>query len=52
MSLKLADLPQDFIDEYKLQYKKTKYGYVYLETQKGVLQDIDNTIAISYCSSL
>ena len=31
MRLKIAELPQDFIDEYKLQDKKTKDGYMYLE---------------------
>ena len=31
MRLKKAELPQDFIDEYKLQNKETNYGYVYLE---------------------
>ena len=31
MRLKIAELPQDFIDEYKLQNKETKDGYVYLE---------------------
>ena len=36
MRLKIAELPQDFIDEYKLQDKKTKDGYVYLETRKGM----------------
>ena len=36
MRLKIAELPQDFIDEYKLQNKETKYGYVYLEIRKGV----------------
>ena len=34
MRLKIAELPQDFIDEYKLQDKKTKDGYVYLEIRK------------------
>ena len=32
----IADLPQDFIDEYEIQNKETKYGYVYLEIRKGV----------------
>ena len=36
MRLKIADLPQDFIDEYKLQNKETKYGYIYLEIQRGM----------------
>ena len=36
MRLKIAELPQDFIDEYKLHDKTAKYGYVYLEIQKGV----------------
>ena len=34
MRLKIAKLPQYFIDEYKLQEKKTKDGYVYLEIRK------------------
>ena len=34
ISLKIAELPQDFIDEYKLHNKTTKYGYVYLELRK------------------
>ena len=41
MRLKIAELPQYFINEYKLQDKKTKYGYVYLEIRKcvyGLLQ--------------
>ena len=36
MRLKIAELPQDFIDEYKLQNKETKYGYVYLEIRRGM----------------
>ena len=36
MRLKIAELPQDFIDEYKLHYKATKDGYVYLEIRKGI----------------
>ena len=32
----IAELPQDFIDEYKLQNKETKDGYVYLEIRKGM----------------
>ena len=36
MRLKIAELPQDSIDEYKLQNKETKNGYVYLEIRKGV----------------
>ena len=36
MRLKIAELPQNFIDEYKLQDKKTKDGYMYLEIQKGM----------------
>ena len=36
MRLKIAELPQDFIYEYKLQNKETKDGYVYLEIRKGM----------------
>ena len=36
MRLKISDLPQDFINEYKLHDKTTKDGYVYLEIRKGV----------------
>ena len=36
MHLKIAELPQDFIDEYKLHDKTTKDGYVYLEIRKGM----------------
>ena len=36
MRLKIAEVPQDFIDEYKLQNKETKDGYVYLEIRKGM----------------
>ena len=36
MSLKIAELPQDFIDVYKLYDKTTKDGYVYLEIRKGM----------------
>ena len=36
MRLKIAYLPHYFIDEYKLQDKKTRYGYVYLEIRKGM----------------
>ena len=36
MRLKIAELPQDFINEYKLHDKKTKDGYVYLEILKGM----------------
>ena len=36
MRLKIAELPQDFINEYKLHDKTTKYGYVYLEIRMGV----------------
>ena len=36
MRLKIADLPQDFIDEYKLHNKTTKNWYVYLEICKGM----------------
>ena len=36
MRLKIAELPQDLIDEYKLYDNKTKDGYVYLEIRKGV----------------
>ena len=36
MHLKIAELPQDFIDEYMLQNKETKDGYVYMEIRKGM----------------
>ena len=36
MRLKIAELPQDFISEYKLQNKETKDGYVYLKIRKGM----------------
>ena len=36
MRLKIAELPQDFIDEYKLQDKATKNGYMYLDIRKGM----------------
>ena len=36
MRLKLAEFPQDFIDEYKLHDKTEKDGYLYLEIRKGV----------------
>ena len=36
MRLKISDLPQDFIDEYKLHDKTKKDGYVYLEIHKGM----------------
>ena len=36
MRLKILELPQDFIYEYKLQNKETKDGYVYLEIRKGM----------------
>ena len=36
MRLKIAELPQDLIDEYKLQNKETKDGYFYLEIRKGM----------------
>ena len=36
MSLKIAELPQDFIDKYKLQNNEIKDGYVYLEIRKGM----------------
>ena len=34
MHLKISELPQDFIDEYKLHNKTAKDGYMYLETRK------------------
>ena len=34
MRLKLANLPEDVIQQYTLRYKVTKYGYVYLETRQ------------------
>ena len=36
MKLKLAELPEDSVSEYKLQDKVTKDGYVYLEIRKGM----------------
>ena len=36
MRLKIAELPQNLIDEYRLQKKETKDGYVYLEIRKGM----------------
>ena len=36
MRLKIAELPQYIINEYKLQNKETKDGYAYLEIQKGM----------------
>ena len=36
MRLKMADLPQDFIDEYNLQAKVTPDGYVYYEICRGM----------------
>ena len=36
MRLKIAELPQNFINEYKLHDKATQDGYVYLEICKGV----------------
>ena len=36
MRLKIAELPQYFIDEYKLQNKEEKDVYVYLEIRKGM----------------
>ena len=36
MRLKIVELPQDFIDEYKLHDKTTKYGYLYLEIPRGM----------------
>ena len=36
MRLKLAELLEYFVSEYKLQDKVTKDGYVYLENCKGI----------------
>jgi hypothetical protein len=36
MRLKLSELPPDFIEEYKLNNKATKDGYVYLEIRGGI----------------
>ena len=36
MRLKLEDLPEDFIEEYNLQDKVTKDGYVYVKIRKGM----------------
>ena len=35
MRLKMADLPQDFINEYNLQAKVTPDGYVYCVIRRG-----------------
>ncbi len=34
--IKLDDIPEEIIVEYKLSKKVTKDGYVYVETQKGM----------------
>ena len=36
MRLKLADLPEDVIQQYTLREKVTKDGYIYLEIRQGV----------------
>ena len=36
MRLKLSNLPEDFIKQYKLTAKTTKDGYVYIEIFKGM----------------
>ncbi len=36
MKLKLTDIPQEVINEYKLAQKTTKEGYVYIEVRKGM----------------
>ena len=36
MKLKLTDIPQEVIDEYKLAQKSTKEGCVYIEVRKGM----------------
>ena len=36
LRLKLTDLPQDIIDEYKLEAKVDSSGFVYAEVQKGM----------------
>ena len=36
MRLKMEELPEDFVEEYKLHDKVTKDGYVYLEIRKGM----------------
>jgi len=36
MRLKLADIPQDFVDQYNLQDKATPDGYIHLEIRKGM----------------
>ena len=36
MRLKLSNLPDDFIKEYSLAKKVTKYGYVYAEICRGM----------------
>ena len=34
--LKMIDLLEDVIKEYKLRNKVTNYGYIYVEVQKGM----------------
>ena len=36
MRLKLADIPDDVIEEYQLAVKATKDGFVFVEIRKGV----------------
>ena len=36
MRIELEDLPEDFIEEYNLQDKVTKDGYVYVKIRKGM----------------
>ena len=36
MGHKLEDLPENFIEEYKLRDKVTKDGHVYVEIRKGM----------------
>ena len=36
MRLKLADIPDDVIEEYQLANKATKDGFVFVEIRKGM----------------
>ncbi len=36
MRLKIADMPDDVVEQYQLRDKATKDGYVYVRIQKGM----------------
>ena len=36
MTIKLSDVPEEFIKQYKLAAKTIKEGYVYIQTFKGM----------------